>query len=68
MSSVITAGGAEGAEERKLSSCIYRKSSIKSPPEAYLFQTHLRRRGGGGLIETGGLFISNTFEERGEGA
>ena len=25
------------------------------PPEAYLFQTHLR--GGGGLIETGGLFF-----------
>ena len=30
----------------------FRKSSIKPPPEAYLFQTHLR----GGLIETGGLF------------
>ena len=32
----------------------YRKSSIKPPGGAYLFQAHLR--GGGGLIETGGLF------------
>ena len=31
----------------------YRKSSIKPPGGAYLFQAHLR---GGGLIETGGLF------------
>ena len=31
----------------------YRKSSIKPPRVAYLFQAHLR----GGLIETGGLFI-----------
>ena len=30
----------------------YRKSSIKSPGGAYLFQAHLR----GGLIETGSLF------------
>ena len=30
----------------------YRKSSIKHPPAAYLFQTHL---GGGVLVETEGL-------------
>ena len=30
----------------------YRKSSIKPPGGAYLFQAHLR----GGLIETGSLF------------
>ena len=32
----------------------YHKSSIKHPIGAYLFQTHFS--GGGGLIETGGLF------------
>ena len=32
----------------------YRKSSIKPPRGAYLFQTNLS--GGGGLIETGDLF------------
>ena len=31
---------------------LYRKSSIKPPPRAYLFQAHLR----GSLIETGGIF------------
>ena len=36
----------------------YRKSSIKPPGGAYLFQAHLR--GGGGLIETGGLFNLKT--------
>ena len=55
MSRVITAGGAEGAGERKMSSCIYRKSSIIPTREAYLFQTHLR--GGGGLFfRVKGLF------------
>ena len=37
----------------------YRKSSIKPPPRgAYLFQAHLKGRGGGCLIETGCLFFS----------
>ena len=34
----------------------YRKSSIKPPGGAYLFQAHLKGRGGGGLIETGAYF------------
>ena len=36
----------------------YRKSSIK-PLGGHLFQVHLR--GGGGLIETGGLILENTM-------
>ena len=54
MSRVITAGGAEGAGERKMSSCIYRKSSIMPPGGLFISNTF---EGGGGLIETGGLFF-----------
>ena len=35
---------------------VYTINPLLSPPEAYLFQTHL---GGGGLIETGGLILQN---------
>ena len=35
------------------------RDHLSSPPGAYLFQAHLR--GGGGLIETGGLFERRVF-------
>ena len=44
----------------------YRKSSIKPPGGAYLFQAHLKGRGGGlnrdgGLFQGGGLFNLETM-------